>query len=89
MSKYPTWEEYKKLVEGRGPGAYRDLGLIVIRVVEDCGMEECAEVMCIRAKLLVEEDIEDEFDFMVEHMLGENNALSKAIVSVFFSHVGL
>jgi hypothetical protein len=77
------WNLYKAEVAER-EGFYLDLGRAVIRVVEECALEDWAECVCCQA--YAEED-PIEWDFAVEDIMGESDAFGKAVFNVYWDNI--
>lgn len=81
---WPHWEEYKKRVVARDGvnQLYLEIGKAVIRVVEECEMQEEIDMMIAR-----EMEIEPEhWDMNLEDKLAENKVISDAVFVVFWNH---
>lgn len=76
------WEQYKQRVHGRRlkNRFYYELGVAVIRVVEECCMEEEVDA------IIMDEIDSDpyEWDFNVEDRLGENEAFSHGVFVMYW-----
>ena len=80
--EYPYWEQYKDKVQARNPdmGLYFQLGVALIRAVEESDMMDYADMICMRE---IEQDPID-WDFNVEDRLGESEAFGKAVFALYW-----
>lgn len=66
---------------------YHLIGLILIRVVEDGGLEEWADQLCLEAwvESLTDED-EDDWDSIFEDNIGQNETINDACVGIYMQY---
>jgi hypothetical protein len=86
---YPYWDQYKQVVHDRLelPDSKKLLwiiGMIVVRVVEDMGVQEWADQLCLQG--MVEAGWEEEtesWDHIFEDLIGQNEQFSNACISLY------
>lgn len=78
---FPHWDMYKAEVAQRSD-FYYELGMAVIRVVEDCCMEDWAEAICVGEYA---DGDEEDWDFNVEDVMGQSDQFSHAVFCVFWN----
>lgn len=78
------WEEYKKRVAARTENLfYLDLGRAVIRAVEEAEMQDYADSVC---QMAMAEEIDSEWDFAVEDILGESQAFGDSVFVLYWEY---
>jgi hypothetical protein len=85
VMKYPYWEQYKDKVQARNPdmGLYFQLGVALIRTVEDSDSVEFADMICMRH---VSRNAMN-WDYDMEDEMAESNVFSAAVKSIFIQMV--
>ena len=80
---FSHWDMYKARVERRDNLFYKQMGVAVIRVVEDSEMRDYADM--IVAREIADDD--DDWDVQVEDTLGENEVVFDMVFTLFWKYM--
>ena len=91
-TQYPYWEQYKAIVHARLelPDHLKmghTVGMILIRVVEDAGVEEWADQLCLKSQVEADKPYEeDPWWEIFEHEIGEWAGIDEYCILVYLNH---